>query len=57
MLSGVIKIVDAAVECATPVIVLADPAVDEHVIAPTEGTRGLHRLEIHGRSLSYREKG
>jgi hypothetical protein len=47
-LAGITKIVDVATEGGAPVIVLADTAVQQQVVPPSERTRTFSCLNIHG---------
>ncbi|AMA60514.1 hypothetical protein BCCGELA001_32755 [Bradyrhizobium sp. CCGE-LA001] len=42
------KIGDVAVEGGTPVVVLADAAVEQQVVSPSERTRAFSGLRTHG---------
>jgi hypothetical protein len=46
--AGITKIVDVAMEGGTPVIVLADTAVEQQVVPPSERTRAFYSLRSHG---------
>jgi hypothetical protein len=46
--AGITKIGDVAIEGGTPVIVLADTAVEQQVVPPSEGARAFYSLRSHG---------
>jgi hypothetical protein len=46
--AGIMKIGDVATEGGTPVIVLADAAVEQQVVPPSERTRTFYGLRSHG---------
>src|SRR4030095_8582864 len=47
ILADIAKIGDVAIEGGTPVIVLADTAVKQQVVPPSERTRAFHGLRSH----------
>jgi hypothetical protein len=48
MLAGITKVGDVAIKGGTPVIVLADAAVEEQVVPPGKRTRAFYRKRSHG---------
>ncbi|MCP3392822.1 hypothetical protein NLM27_29150 [Bradyrhizobium sp. CCGB12] len=48
LFAGIAKIGDVAVEGGTPVVVLADAAVEQQVVSPSERTRTFSGLRTHG---------
>jgi len=47
----VMNIADVAIEGGTSAIVLADAAVEQQVVPPSERTRAFHSLRSHGHLL------
>ena len=52
----VTKIGDVAIEGGTPAIVLADTAVEQQVVPPSERTRAFYGLRSHGHLPKSQEK-
>ncbi|MDA9390556.1 hypothetical protein WN73_07600 [Bradyrhizobium sp. CCBAU 45394] len=46
--AGIAKTGDVAIEGGTPVIILADAAVEQQVVPPSERTRAFSGLRTHG---------
>ncbi|RXH36942.1 hypothetical protein XH99_03190 [Bradyrhizobium nanningense] len=45
--AGIAEVGDVAMECGTPVVVLADAAVEQQVVPPSERTRAFYGLRSH----------
>jgi hypothetical protein len=54
--AGITKIGDVAIEGGTPAIVLADAAVEQQVVPPSERTRAFYGLRRHGHLPKGRER-
>jgi hypothetical protein len=54
--AGITKIGDVAIEGGTSVIVLADAAVEQQVVPPSERTRAFYGLRSHGHLPKARER-
>jgi hypothetical protein len=53
--AGITKIGDVAIEGGTPIIGLADTAVEQQVVPPSERARGFCGLRSHGHLPNARE--
>ncbi|WFU24036.1 hypothetical protein QA649_39560 [Bradyrhizobium sp. CB1717] len=53
--ADIAKIGDVAEEGGTPVIILADAAMDQQIVPPSECTRAFSGLRTHGTSQSQRK--
>jgi hypothetical protein len=56
VVASITQISDVAMEGVTPTIVLADVAVDQQVVPPSERTRAFNGLRSHGHLPFARER-